>query len=315
MSKIRLTTLIGMFLCLLAACAKEESKEAKSVLPPAGQNMVEIPEKYKKLRESLVPFFKPMGKPAAGEWLASFKEGGQTFEQYFSGRPTLPTSERRTIYIQPIGKFGADEERVIKLTARYMEIFFNLSVKLLPVKKFEEPLSLKNYRIHPEWKIKQIRSGYVLDEVLLPHLPADAAALIAFTAEDLYPDESMNFVFGQASLENRVGVWSLYRLEEGADFADFLTRTLKIGVHETGHMFSIYHCTKYECVMSGSNHLGETDRHPLDACPECTAKICWMTDCAEQKRFTDLAEFCAQNVLKKEGDLFAQKAEAVKTAD
>src|SRR3712207_7363776 len=45
-----------------------------------------------------------------------------------------------------------------------------------------------------------------------------------------------------------------------SDFKLTLLRTLKIAAHETGHMFSVRHCTKYECVMNGSNHLGETDR-------------------------------------------------------
>ena len=58
----------------------------------------------------------------------------------------------------------------------------------------------------------------------------------------------------------------------------FLKRTLKVAAHETGHMFSMRHCTKFECVMSGTNHLAETDRRPIDACPECTAKICWFSD-------------------------------------
>ena len=35
-------------------------------------------------------------------------------------------------------------------------------------------------------------------------------------------------------------------------------------MHETGHMFSMRHCTKYECLMSGTNHMGETDRRPLE---------------------------------------------------
>jgi len=139
----------------------------------------------------------------------------------------------------------------------------------------------------------------------------DAAALIAFTIDDLYPDETMNYVFGQASLENRVGVWSLSRLDDNTNEHGFLLRTLKIAAHETGHMFSMRHCIKYECLMSGTNHLGETDRRPIDACPECTAKICWLSDADQAARYDKLAAFCRKNGLNKEAEEFVRKSEAL----
>ena len=38
-------------------------------------------------------------------------------------------------------------------------------------------------------------------------LPKDAFAFVAFTSSDLWPGEGWNFVFGQASMEGRIGVW------------------------------------------------------------------------------------------------------------
>ena len=158
---------------------------------------------------------------------------------------------------------------------------------------------------------RQLRTGWIMDKLLKPVLPADAAALIAFTNEDLYPDTSMYFVFGQASLEDRVGVWSLYRLDDDADFDRFRDRTMKIAVHEVGHMFSMRHCTKYECVMSGTNHLAETDRRPIDACPECMAKIAWMTNESPAERYERLVEFARRNALKEAATDFEKKLKAV----
>lgn len=113
----------------------------------------------------------------------------------------------------------------------------------------------------------------------------------------------------------RLTVWSLYRLgepERGAeDFRVFLRRTLKIATHETGHMFSIPHCTKYECNMNGTNHLEETDRHPLDACPECMAKICWATACNPRVRYERLAAFCREHGLTQERRFFEQSAKTL----
>ena len=121
----------------------------------------------------------------------------------------------------------------------------------------------------------------------------------------------MHFVFGQASLENRVGVWSLYRLDDQAPFDTFLRRTMKIAVHETGHMFSMRHCTKYECVMSGTNHLGETDRRPIDACPECMAKIAWMNKKKPLDRYKRLVAFAKKYRMTGEAAEFEKKLKAI----
>lgn len=279
--------------------------------PVNSSTPVKPPENLVRALKAVEPFFQLMGKPKPDEWLANFKEAGQTFEQYINSKPILPTATRKTLYIQPLGTFDQKQIQVIELTADYMRVYFNLPVKLLKVKTFAKPLLLKNFRVDKFSKNKQIRTGYILDEVLLPDLPPDAAALIAFTNEDLYPKEDSKFVFGQANIKNRVGVWSLFRLQKFANFEQFLKRALKISVHETGHLFSIKHCTKYECVMSGTNHSAETDKRPIDACPECMAKICFMTGYDPQKRYANLTEFSRKNNLKKEFDEFTKKKIAV----
>ena len=95
--------------------------------------------------------------------------------------------------------------------------------------------------------------------MLKPHRPIDAVAVLGLTAEDLWPGDDWNFVFGQASLSERVGVWSLHRNGNVDGSVDeqrlFLRRTLKTAVHETGHMLSIPHCIAFQCGMNGSNSL------------------------------------------------------------
>lgn len=307
----KLISLIILSLLIISACQKQAENEANSFSSEFVKEIQIVPLDFANAMKAIEPFFKTMGKPNPDEWLARFKEDGQTFEQYINSNPTTPTEERKIIYIQPIGKFNSEQQKVIKLTAEYMERYFGLPVKMLQIRRFEEPLSLENYRINPYSKNKQIRTGFVMDNLLRPNLPKDAAALIAFTNEDLYPDKSFNFVFGQASLENRVGVWSLYRLNAEKIYRKFLSRTIKIAVHETGHMFSIAHCTKYECVMSGCNHLGETDKHPIDACPECMAKICWFSKIKPKDRYEKLAEFCQKIGLSVEAKEFREKAKFV----
>jgi len=278
------------------AAAREAKKERK-----------ELRENIKKIE----PFFKPMAKPESFDWLASHNEPGQTFEEYLDADPVKPTNERRTIYVLPFGTFSPQQKKIVDISAGYIEVFYGLSIKMLPPQPIRRPLKVKDSRRNPYTKVEQIRTGYILDEVLRPMLAPDAAALIAFTPEDLFPDPSMAYVFGQASLENRVGVWSLARLDDNAGYDTFLRRTLKIAAHETGHMFSMRHCTRYECLMSGTNHLGETDRRPIDACPECTAKICWISNADQASRYQKLAAFCRKNGMIEEADEFDRKAVAV----
>jgi archaemetzincin len=80
-----------------------------------------------------------------------------------------------------------------------------------------------------------------------------------------------------------VGVYSLVRFypafwgQAESDEGDRrgLQRSLATLVHETGHMFGVAHCQKHECVMNGSNSLGESDRRPIHLCPECLRKFRW----------------------------------------
>jgi archaemetzincin len=317
---------IFILLLLFFGCSKPETanrtelQDQNPVVETKKQSPISAERALKLLdiKDSVAPFFSPMPPPQESDWLASFPETGQTFEEYINGSPTLPTPERQTIYIQPMGEFTASQRKILNRTAEYMKAFYNLPVKLNPpVKLVKVPKEMS--RENPFDRQKQIKTGYFLDDLLPKMLPEDAAAFICFTNYDLYPDENWNYVFGQATLQNRVGVWSLWRFgnadKSAEDYKKFLARTLKVAMHETGHMFSMLHCTKYECLMSGTNHLGETDRRPLDVCPECMAKIAWAFDYEPSKRYRNLADFWKQEKgWTDEEKLFIQKAEAVEKA-
>ena len=91
---------------------------------------------------------------------------------------------------------------------------------------------------------------------------------------DLYPDPAWNFVFGQASLRERVAVYSFARYAD-RDPRVVLRRSCKVLAHETSHMFGIEHCIYFRCVMNGSNHLAESDARPLRLCPVDLRKLQW----------------------------------------
>lgn len=297
---------------LLASCAKQDTQPDNAVAEPPVDART---EQLKRQRDAVTGFFKPM-KILDGDWLQTQSEPGETFEQYIASGPTLPTDQRRTIYIQPIGNFTGEQRKAIRLTAEYMRAFYSLPVELLADRGLGKvPADLKRKAGYPPRD--QIRTQYFLDDVLPKMLKDDAAALIAFTNYDLYPGDTWSFVFGQASLEKRVGVWSLYRMNDIILEADnpkdrLLFRTLKIAMHETGHMFSMRHCTKYECLMSGTNHLLETDRRPVDNCPECMAKLAWAMNYDPAERYEKLAAFWERQRESEIAGEFRKKAEAVR---
>ncbi|HOD81917.1 MAG: Peptidase family M54 [Planctomycetes bacterium ADurb.Bin126] len=303
-------TLLTLGLLCLTATANDQpaAGKAETPKPPTPTELVAV-------RAKLVPLHRPLGKPGPHDWLASHPEPGQTFEQYLAGRPTLPRRPRNVIYIQPLGEFTQPQRKIVTLTADFMGRYFALAVKVQP----DLPLALvpaKARRTHPTWGDKQILTSYVLDDILKPRLPKDAAAFIAFTASDLWPGEGWNFVFGQASLSERVGVWSIYRNGEPdkgeAAFRLCLLRTLKTATHETAHMFGLWHCTKYECNMCGSNNRDESDRRPVALCPECLAKVCWACQADPAERFGSLIEFCARHGLKDEAAFLEKSRKAIR---
>ena len=267
--------------------------------------------------EIVRPFHKVLGKPKPGEWLEMHKEEGQTFKEYLECDPIRPTEKRKTIYLLPIGKFSAKQKEIIDLTAEFMKTFYHLPVKTMETLD-DSTIPKKARRVHPTWGMKQFLSTYILNDVLMKRLPKDGVAILGLTATDLWPGRGWNFVFGQASIRHRVGVWSIYRNGNAdgkpKDFALCLLRTIKTAVHETGHMFSMLHCIAYECGMCGSNSREESDARPLGYCPECMAKVCWLTGVNPTKRFETLAAFCKKHQLIDDQKFYEEQLTLLKKA-
>lgn len=266
-------------------------------------------------RDKLRPLHERAGKPKPGEWRYEHPERGQTFEEYVRRKPTVPTAERRTLVIQPLGPFDPARAKILDLTVDYMGRYFNLPTRREPALALDVVPS-EARRVHPSWGDKQLLSSWLLHKLLEPRLPKDAAALIAFTTSDLWPEDGWNFVFGEADLKARVGVWSVYRHGDPKTSKEAhllaLRRALKVAVHETGHMFSLEHCTAYRCVQAGINSLEEDDRSPLWLCPECVTKVVWATEHEHLARYASLASFCRDAGLEEEAAFFARSIDALK---
>ena len=283
---VALISVLGSCLYVAACGVRAESPKAAAKKTEAT---------YRAVENRLRPLATRLGTPQPGEWLAEHHEDGQTFEQYIAARPVRRTRELDTIYVVLLGDFTPEQKKVLALTQQYLELFYQTPVKV----HREMPLAdvpARARRKHPRWGMEQIQTPYVLDEVLKPNRPKDALAYLCFTASDLYPDDKWNFVFGQASLRDRTGVWSIHRkgdpAESPAAFRQCLVRTLHTASHETGHILTIQHCTAFECNMNGVNSLDEADRRPLHLCPVCLRKVLWNLQAEPDAHLASLEKFC-----------------------
>ncbi len=77
-------------------------------------------------------------------------------------------------------------------------------------------------------------------------------------------------------------------------------------------MFSMQHCTFYECNMCGSNNLDEADHKPLWLCPICFAKLCHATGADPAKRYKELAEFSKREGMKTEQEFYEKSLVVLK---
>lgn len=250
----------------------------------------------------------PLAQPRPGEWLYEHPEPGQNFYQYQQLRVPRPDSSRRTLYLLPVGRFSPLQRQVLASTREYLARYFQLPVLLLPAESDATvPATARRRGADGQ---EQLLAPYLLQQRLAGHLPPDGLAMMALTARDLYPKPEWNFVFGLASYPDRVGVTSLYRLQEAhltpRNYARCLTRLLSISSHELGHMLLLRHCTHAVCVMNGTNSLSETDAHPNRLCSECQQKLYWTCRYDNRQRLRALHAFFNTHHLTRDARLAAR---------
>ncbi len=242
--------------------------------------------------------FQRMGDPLPGDWLATQTERGQTFPNFVRSHPNRPDELRRILYLQPVGTLGPDDPPLAVL-ADFTRRYFALPVEILPMVEPEAigaTTRTNRYTLQPQLLAPDVLTW------LGRRVPDDAYAVIALTAEDLYPEPSWNFVFGLGSFRDRVGVYSFARYNPafyGDDLGPeearqlILHRAIKVMAHEIGHMFGIEHCIYFECVMNGANHMEEADSRPMHLCPIELRKLWDSVGFDIRARYRALSEFYA----------------------
>ena len=286
-----------------------DAAERERALGPLGPDLSPV------LRAAFDPGgdFLPMTQPAPEDWLSCQHEAGQTFAQFLAANPNWPDSTRAVLYLQPLGSF---EERAAPSTAflrRFAEGYFGLPVRLQPPMRLDSPRLTRRRDAHGS---TQLLTSDLL-ELLSRDLPADALCRLGITMEDHYAGRTWNFVFGQASLTARVGVYSFARYAPAGKSRPPtapLLRACKVLSHETGHIFGLWHCIYYSCLMNGSNHLAELDRRPLHLCPVCLRKLQHSAGFDALERFRRLQDLCGEAGFEQEARWYAARIRTVATA-
>ena len=308
--------LIAMMLSLRA---RGESKDALVEAKAAVGDLTSLSSTEKAAFEVDPNFFSRIHKPGLYDWQTVNPEPPQSFADYAEQLDDFrPKSQDQRLCVLPLGDFKGAHAPALARLSQFCACYFSRRTELLGAIPLDQVPATR--RFNKISKNRQILTTEIL-EWLDGKKPNDVYAVIAVTMEDLYPSDDWNFVFGEANLIGGTGVFSFarhdpsffgQRHDENTAHLIF-QRSLKVLIHEMGHMFGMDHCAYLECNMNGSNNLEESDRAPLHLCPVCLRKLHAVTglDLLEREkklhsfyttnRFQAEAEWTQRRILKLEG--------------
>ena len=108
-------------------------------------------------------------------------------------------------------------------------------------------------------------------ELLFRDRAADALVEIDLTHRDIF-ERGKPFVFGLASLSDRIAIISTARLQS-SDPQRYTDRLTKLVMHEAGHTFGLHHHNTGECVMRRDPSVASLDEAPTTPCERCRSKL------------------------------------------
>jgi len=134
--------------------------------------------------------------------------------------------------------------------------------------------------IDPTESYNPLRQQYNSTAILAKLLRLDTPPqekLLAVTDVDLFIP-ILTFVYGEAQLDNRAAVVSVFRLRQEfyglpADDSLFYQRCEKEALHELGHTFGLVHCPQFDCLMHYSNSIEQIDLKTNAFCLGCRKKL------------------------------------------
>jgi len=164
--------------------------------------------------------------------------------------------------------YGYFEESFLNKIAEAVHYEFLLSVNIkeghLDITEFFDPVR------------RQYNGNRLLKEVDT-HFAADFSKTIGLFNVDLFIP-ILTYIFGQAFLNGRTGIASLYRFSNeryGMESDDrfILERFKKEIIHELGHTFGLIHCHVPTCVMRSSTYVEDIDQKSTNLCIKCRSEF------------------------------------------
>lgn len=164
--------------------------------------------------------------------------------------------------------FGYFENGLLEMIVNDVEREF-----LVPVKIKEGYLDLSEFYDPPR---RQYDGNKLLKAIDLGFASDNSKTLGLFNVDLFIP--ILTYIFGQAYLNGRTGIASIYRLGNERygmkpDNQSLVGRFRKEVVHELGHTFGLLHCHHQSCVMRSSTYVEDIDQKSHHFCQKCRVEI------------------------------------------
>jgi archaemetzincin len=160
--------------------------------------------------------------------------------------------------------FGYFEEEFLKniVEAVKHEFLFSVNIKEghLDLSEFYDPGRRQYNGIK---LLKEVDSVY----------SSDSDKTLGLFSVDLFIP-ILTYIFGQAFLNGRTGIVSLYRFSNerygmNSDDKIIMDRFKKEIIHELGHTFGLIHCHIPACVMRSGTYVEDIDQKSANLCLKC----------------------------------------------
>jgi archaemetzincin len=172
---------------------------------------------------------------------------------------------KHRIGVVPLGEVPALIPRVI---AANITAFYRCPAVVLP----ERPVPSAAF----DERRLQYDAGIII-QALGTGLFADCSKVVGVISGDIFIP-IFNYAYGYAVQGGDLAMVSLFRLNRNVDGSMpppslFYERAAKIGLHELGHLFSLFHCDVPECLMHFSGAITDLDKIPFYLCPDCERRL------------------------------------------